>query len=319
MRQIGIPSTIAGLALGVVLTGCGGGGGSSCTDSGPGIYYTISNSQGVELNKLNTTESCSTQEQLIPSTVAAVTSTTAATPTYLFAASIDNGQYGVYENTSLSTTGATVVLAPTFDSVTSIFMSPDGSKTYLVASSQGVSSLYVVSNSVATAIDTASSAALSADGTKLAYAKFINGSDSIFEIATANGTPLQVTSGFEDDDPAWSPDGSTIAFSRATAGAPTATFGLYSVHPDGSNLQTIATSSTVNYLGCTYSPDGTEIATAAFDAQENSFIEEVPANGSTTPKTLATVPGLVPDLDWSSLPKGAGITYQEIKTRLKKR
>jgi hypothetical protein len=76
----------------------------------------------------------------------------------------------------------------------------------------------------------------------------------IYVVNLDGGAVTQLTSGpVFDDWPAWSPDGSRIAFAR---GGDTATAGIYIMNADGSGLQRVSA------IGGTpaWSPDGTRIA-----------------------------------------------------------
>jgi TolB protein len=66
----------------------------------------------------------------------------------------------------------------------------------------------------------------------------------------------------EDFDPAWSPDGSRIVFSRSTG----AHFHVYVMDADGSNVQQL-TDVEYNDAYVTWSPDGKKIAFTRFDEE----------------------------------------------------
>jgi TolB protein len=72
-------------------------------------------------------------------------------------------------------------------------------------------------------------------------------------------TPWDLRAG---DTPDWSPDGQRILFHSNTNGTADVSANLYTVRPDGGDLRqlTFAAGGTVNYLGSSYSPDGTMIA-----------------------------------------------------------
>jgi Tol biopolymer transport system component len=71
-------------------------------------------------------------------------------------------------------------------------------------------------------------------------------------------TPWELRAG---DTPDWSPDGRRILFHSNLGGPSDVSANLYTIRPDGTGLQqlTFATGGTVNYLGSSYSPDGTMI------------------------------------------------------------
>src|SRR6478609_1196500 len=64
-----------------------------------------------------------------------------------------------------------------------------------------------------------------------------------------------------NESPAWSPDGRRILFHSNNSQNPDVSANLYTIRPDGTHLRqlTFDTGGTVNYLGSSYSPDGTMI------------------------------------------------------------
>lgn len=72
---------------------------------------------------------------------------------------------------------------------------------------------------------------LGAGGSRIAYAQYVNGEPQIWTMQPDGGDAKQVSTGF-DHQPAWSPDGATIAFQRTGA----AIFGdIWLVDADGGN------------------------------------------------------------------------------------
>lgn len=71
-------------------------------------------------------------------------------------------------------------------------------------------------------------------------------------------TPYPIEAG---DTPDWSPDGRRILFHSNNSQNSNVSANLYTVRPDGTGLRqlTFETGGTVNYLGSSYSPDGTMI------------------------------------------------------------
>jgi Tol biopolymer transport system component len=112
----------------------------------------------------------------------------------------------------------------------------------------------------------------SPDGSMLVYTSAREAGDACkgcaltLATADADGTnPLSLTThgaGIFDTGAAWSPDGTRIAFVRATNDAPGR---LYTVHPDGSALAPLATK--VRASSPAWSPDG---ATIAFTSSSGS-------------------------------------------------
>jgi hypothetical protein len=113
--------------------------------------------------------------------------------------------------------------------------------------------------------------------------------------------PRQLTSGSSDTNPAWSPDGSEIAFSSTRGGANSH---IWVMNADGSNLRQLTTdATTLNATGDRpdWSPDGTKIA---FDDAEDIYVMN--ADGTDVTR-LTTDPGQ--DTDPSFSPDGEKIIY----------
>ena len=83
---------------------------------------------------------------------------------------------------------------------------------------------------------------------------------SLLDVASGTQKPLPVTAADANDtSPAWSPDGSTIAFVSDRGDG---SWRIYTVAPDGSNLQHISNDAGTYDALPAWSPDGTQIAFA---------------------------------------------------------
>jgi Tol biopolymer transport system component len=124
--------------------------------------------------------------------------------------------------------------------------------------------------------------AWSPDGSKLAFARSLDGSRSIrIYVMRANGRGIRAVSpkgGTFAGAPAWSPDGRWIAFSGGGG-----TFGncrgdLFVVHPDGSGLRRILRGRPI--VGePAWSADGKQLAIARVENNDRSTIFIATANG----------------------------------------
>lgn len=105
--------------------------------------------------------------------------------------------------------------------------------------------------------------AWSPDSQKLVFITGHGGPLPKLWVTNADSSELQqivAGNGEHFGSPAWSPDGTTIAFTRRMTGAETApTAEIYFVHPDGSGLQRV-TNNNVNESTLAWSPDGSKIA-----------------------------------------------------------
>lgn len=113
---------------------------------------------------------------------------------------------------------------------------------------------------------TASTASASGINGKLAYVSDADGDDDIYLIDSTGGTPQQLTGigGIDKDesDPAFSPDGSKIAFARITVDAtPTSTarYDIFVINVDGSGIQQLTTTNGLSERYPSWSPDGKKI------------------------------------------------------------
>ena len=105
----------------------------------------------------------------------------------------------------------------------------------------------------------AMSPAWAADGRRFAYMEFWQGHGRLFvqDVASGKRTPIATTGQALDFTPAFSPDGKTLAFSRATEEGTD----VYTVNvKDGCCLQRLTVGRFYDNLSPTYSPDGQRIA-----------------------------------------------------------
>jgi TolB protein len=86
---------------------------------------------------------------------------------------------------------------------------------------------------------------------------------ALWTVNLVNGRERRVTPWYlrAGDTPDWSPDGRRILFHNNVDGPSTVSANLYTIRPNGARLHqlTFAHGGTVNYLGSSYSPDGTMI------------------------------------------------------------
>jgi Tol biopolymer transport system component len=179
----------------------------------------------------------------------------------------------------------TVVSGPRFDS--DIWaMNPDGAN----------------ARPVVTGEDSARDPALSPDGTTIAFAhmqaipagKVIEGTtcDQLF-LVQANGTGMRPLTDCvaQDEGPAWSPDGTRIAFWSNRGGA----FSIWVINADGTGMTKLTSGRSDSAPA--WSPDGTEIAFAS-SANPGEDIYVVEADG-TGLRRLTDDPGYEEHPVWS--------------------
>jgi Tol biopolymer transport system component len=155
----------------------------------------------------------------------------------------------------------------------------------------------------------------SPDGSMLAYTSApyagleCKGCALTLRIAHADGTlPTAVTrhgAGIYDNGAAWSPDGATIAFVRATTDTPGR---LYTVHPDGSAVAPMAT--TIRATAPSWSPDASMLAFVSTSGDPAGIAAIGPAGGpahTEVPTPDGEVTADLRDPSWS--PDGASIAF----------
>jgi WD40-like Beta Propeller Repeat/HYR domain len=144
----------------------------------------------------------------------------------------------------------------------------------------------------------------SRDGKKIAYSDF---ADIYIADADGTGTPLNLTHGLDnipDSRPAWSPDGSRIAFQSQRG----ALDDIIVAPANGIDQWTVVTNTPAeSEVQPTWSPDGTQIAYAGFPDGGSPDIYVTNADGTGTPTQLTSGPD--DDLTPAWSPDGSQIAF----------
>lgn len=141
-------------------------------------------------------------------------------------------------------------------------------------------------------------------GTRIAFDSGRNGTQDIF-IMNLDGTDLQQVTGMSGAErgPAWSPDGTRIAFYGASSEQ--GTYDIYVINVDGADMRNITNTASVDERYPTWSPDGLQLAFHSnADGDWDIYIIRLDGTG-----LRAVTNNSADDLgpDWS--PEGTQIAY----------
>jgi len=151
--------------------------------------------------------------------------------------------------------------------------------------------------------------AWSADDTKLAFIKLVDGVQQMFVITLGESTPRQLTtSSNQKDDPAWSPDGKSIAY-WVTVNDVRQIFQLDVDNPEEPGKQLTKGESGPG-VDPAWSPDGTQIAYTHGTGKNLSDIWLMDADGTDAHPLAADParemdPSFAPDGTWVAFTRGA--------------
>jgi hypothetical protein len=203
--------------------------------------------------------------------------------------------------------GSDPVQIASADNVSAASWSPDGTQIAYAATGGGSTSVHIVradgGGDTLVHLEEASgtheifSASFSPDGTEILFDAGTDSGFDIFVMRVDGSNVRQITTTGTDYDPAWSPDGSEIAFARQGSGLQS---DIYLMDADGTHVVQLTDDGEGHTnLGATWSPDGTKIA---FEAGRNGGpgpLDVVDADGATR---TTLVRGEVIGIGWQAIP-----------------
>jgi Tol biopolymer transport system component len=145
---------------------------------------------------------------------------------------------------------------------------------------------------------------ISPDGRRLAFARRLRGNQEIY-VMNLDGTGLRRLTRFPgiDFDPAWSPDGTQIAFWRALRRARRTVHQVFAIDADGTNLRQLTWGASSD--APSWSPDGSKIAFTR-TARARGDIWTMRADGTGQQRVTGGVPH---DDDSVWAPDGSAIAF----------
>jgi hypothetical protein len=285
-KQLLSVSIALALSLAIIPTGCGGNG--SAQGAGTGnpitvppyvILYSNSSDFGATSNLIQVNPDGSGKKQLLhlPENYQGIALNLAVPGEKIFGYSPSSGDgptYGLYRNSSISTTGMVQIVPPTYSFIASIQVSSDGAWVYFVAAiGTGDSYLYKVATKGGTPIVLDNSSYVytanvdTVNGSKITYDKDYVYPDGTLQSAifvrstSANAAPTLLIddSGANYGCPQFSPDGTKIAF---VSDKDDANMEVYLVSASGGSIVQMTNAPSISkvFTGVTFSPDGSSTA-----------------------------------------------------------
>jgi Tol biopolymer transport system component len=187
-------------------------------------------------------------------------------------------------------------------------VSRNGTLAYIEAGSRDHRLVWVDRNGheagVVATVDGWRDVAVSPDGTRVAVQRIVPDANDIWTIDLARGVPSRFTfSPDVDDDPVWSPDGTTIAFSSVQDGVP----GIYQQHVSGAGDAELLFTNHTSIHPTAWSPDGRFLLFEQTDPGSSSDIWVLPARGDHTPSAYLSTHFSESDAHFS--PDGHWVAY----------
>ena len=297
----GIGGTVAGNTVsGATTAGATSSGGVLATNT---IYY------GAGLGSLNKVNPDGTGVAVVgnaPAAVTAFVNDPSVANQYLFSfTEAATGKIGLYRNATLSLTGATQIVAPTYDSVYSLQVSPDGNTMFFVSDVTGdTTKLRKVAKAggVPVVLDDAQTCSLNFAGDTLVYEKLVGSFSNIFKRGIADAAvPVRLTTSTDRNDyrPQWNKQGNRVIFISADT---VALADVFSVNSEGNDRRQLTNTVDLDEFAASYNDDSTKfVSTAgALDLTQSGLYVSATSGTNVSRTFILAVPNTTETVYWSS-------------------
>jgi dipeptidyl aminopeptidase/acylaminoacyl peptidase len=172
--------------------------------------------------------------------------------------------------------------------------------------------LLIAIATVSLAVVPAAHAAFPGANGKIAFGTDRDGNEEIYSMNSGGGAQTNLTNSPESDrSPAWSADGTAIAFSRDLTGSPRQQ--IYRMNDDGTGQTRVSTIDVWAHDQPTWSPDGTRIAAHANRDVGATQFDIVVMNADGTGEDVLTADNSGLDVDPAWSPDGGRIAFASVR------
>ncbi len=233
---------------------------------------------------------------------------------FSYTASLTSPSYGIYSNTTYSTTNAKVIVAPNtanpYVLASEIQVSPDGSTLYFLAqvgnNEPVIYSVPVGGSIPPTPLDScADQFSLNPAGNQLVYGKAISSTIQIFTRGIApTSTPSQITNNnYQSDQPQWNKTGTEICFTAEPPSSNGLDF-VFTMKPDGSGVTQVTDTPMQDDNTPSFNTAGTQISFVSISGGSTSTQGLYTVSIGSTPDTNRTLilqdPSILTGTYWTS-------------------
>lgn len=231
--------------------------------------------------------------------------------------------YGIYRNSTISTTGATTIVAPAYSSVSSLQIAGEGSEKKIVfiatVGDPNTAPLRLYQSATAAGsspllIDDAYAATLSGSGDRVVYNKYPSDNDNDTELYVRRFSEISshrlTDNSLNEEDPQFSKDGSLVVFAQDVPSS--LRIRLASINLATGVVTTIDPSPTIDNLRApTLNAAGDKIAYVGISngdaSQSGIYVADFPSGANASAGPIVTSANLQNATYWST-PQGRSLT-----------